>query len=71
MMYVLIMGKDALPQGKEAKAGGSRSASNSGSEKHLEMVEGPEAFSRLQTAMKTILSGRGVSARDPDARPPS
>ena len=56
---------------KKAKAGTSRSASKKKLASELDMIEGPEAFSRFQTVMKSIFSDRGASSRDPDAQTPS
>ena len=62
----------AQPQGrvsKKAKADSGRLAQETDVER-LDMVEGPESFSRFRSVMKAILSGRGAS-RDPDAQTPS
>ena len=56
---------------REVRASTGRSSSHQKAKKpvsELDMTEGPEAFSRLRSVMKSILSGRGTSSRDPDAR---
>ena len=56
---------------KRAKASDSRPAQKpEKTPEDLDMIEGPEAFSRFQSIMKAIVSGRGAS-RDPDASTPS
>ena len=60
---------DAQPQRRKAKADASRPALQREG-KTPDLIEGEEAFSRFQSAMKNIVKGRGVS-RDPASRPPS
>ena len=56
---------------KKAKAGTIRSASKKKKPaSELDMIEGPEAFSRFGSVMKAIFSGGGAS-RDPASRTPS
>ncbi len=61
----------SFKQNGKAKTGSRRPAPKpKKSPEELGMIEGPEAFSRFQSVLKAIFSGRGVS-RDPASRTPS
>ena len=62
----------ARNQRRKANAGTIRSASKKKEPaSELDMIEGPAAFNRFQSVMKSIFSGRGASSRDPASRTPS